>query len=310
MIHSATKALGDPCPCTRATKPNAALCITACLCAALFTSSCAFEQNESEDDSEPAAAQTAQFETAPSDAPATDEAPANSSSAEDKGVSDRSADAPVHKSPAEESVPTAPSPDQLRETLNITEDYRKSFVHGEKPADCQLYIMLHDTEGTSDAQSVINWWDSNGNLVAAHFVVNKDGSIWQCAPLDSIVHHAGFGDAGHNELYGTTDESRDDKKGTTSIGSWAPDYGMNSYSIGIEMVHAGGDGAYPEAQLDAVDHLIHYIDAYYGFESEIIDHKAWRTGNSDTSPEFAEHLASYQSTRRHATAIPVSVTTA
>lgn len=202
--------------------------------------------------------------------------------------------------PRASRVPQSSSADDAREALNITEDYRSSFVHGDKPARFQKYIVLHDTESNGDAQSVIDWWDSNGNLVAAHFVVNKDGSIWQCAPLDSIVHHAGFGDTGHNEKYGTTDESRDDKRGTAPIGDWAADYGMNSYSIGIEMVHVGGEGSYPKAQLEAVDKLIAYIDSYYGFESEIIDHKAWRSGNSDTSEEFAEHLKSYQRTRRHA----------
>ena len=81
---------------------------------------------------------------------------------------------------------------------------------------------------------MVEYWDGNGAGVAAHFVINKDGSIVQCVPLDSITHHAGFGDTGHNEAYGVEDESRDDKEGTTSIGSSFADYGMNSYSIGIE----------------------------------------------------------------------------
>ena len=67
-------------------------------------------------------------------------------------------------------------------------------------------------------------------------------------------------------------------KGTKDAPSWAQDYGMNSYSVGIEMVHVGGEGAYPEVQLEALDDLIAYIDAYYGTESTIIDHKAWRSG--------------------------------
>ena len=191
------------------------------------------------------------------------------------------------------------SADELRSRLNLSEDYRTSFDHGPKGAEYQKYIVLHDTEGEGSASGVIDWWDSNGNAVAAHFIINKDGSIVQCVPLDRITHHAGYGDAGHNELYGVTDESRDDKVGTTSIGKWAPDYGMNSYSIGIEMVHVGGSGSYPAAQLEALDNLIAYIDAYYGFESEIIDHKAWRTGNSDTSAEFAQYLKNYQATRTH-----------
>lgn len=185
------------------------------------------------------------------------------------------------------------------EKLDLTKDIRASFDHGEKGAEYQKYIVLHDTEGEGSASGVVDWWDGNGQGVAAHFIINKDGSIVQCVELDRITHHAGFGDTGHNEKYGTTDESRDDKVGTQPIGSWASDYGMNSYSVGIEMVHVGGSGDYPAAQLDALDNLIAYIDAYYGFESQIIDHKAWRSGNSDTSAEFAEYLANYQDHRTH-----------
>ena len=202
--------------------------------------------------------------------------------------------------PAPEPQPApAASADTLRASLNISEDYRASFDHGYKGPEFQRYIMLHDTEGDSSPWNVVDYWDSSGNLVASHFVVGKDGSIVQCVPLDRIAHHAGFGDAGHNDLYGVQDESRDDKLGTVPIGDWAPDYGMNSYSVGIEMVHVGGSGYYPEEQLQAVDALIAYIDAYYGFNSPIIDHKAWRSGNSDTSPEFAGYLANYQDHRTH-----------
>jgi len=195
--------------------------------------------------------------------------------------------------------PSAQSAETMRAQLNIIDDYRESFIHGDKGADFQKYIMLHDTEGDADPRSIVEYWDSNGQFVAAHFVVGKDGSIVQCVPLDNIAHHAGYGDTGHNGLYGVEDESRDDKVGTTPVGDWAADYGLNSCSVGIEMVHVGGSGPYPEEQLAAVDALIAYIDAYYGFESAIIDHKAWRSGNSDTSPEFAEYLANYQSRRTH-----------
>ena len=197
-----------------------------------------------------------------------------------------------------EATPTTPSADEMRAKLNISENYRDSFVHGEKGAQYQKYIVLHDTEGSGDGNSVVDYWDSNGSGVAAHFVVNKDGSIVQCVPLDKITHHAGFGDTGNNDLYGVTDESRDDRVGTVSIGSSYADYGMNSYSIGIEMVHRGGE-TYPEEQLAAVDALIAYIDAYYGFESTIIDHKAWRSTNSDTNPEFSTYLANYKDHRTH-----------
>ena len=194
----------------------------------------------------------------------------------------------------------APAPEPASFDIYINEDYRPSLNHGEKGAAYQKYIVLHDTEGEGDPQNVINYWDGDGNLVAAHFVIGKDGSIWQCVPMDNIAHHAGFGDAGHNDMYGIVEDGRDDMLGTVPIGDWAPDYGMNAWSIGIEMVHVGGTGYYPEEQLEALDSLIAYIDAYYGgYAGAIIDHKAWRSGNSDTSPEFAEYLANYQDHRTH-----------
>ncbi len=204
----------------------------------------------------------------------------------------------AEQTPAEE--PAKPTADDLRAKLDISEDYRTSFKHGVKTAEYQKYIVLHDTEVDTSASSIVSSWDGNGSGVAAHFIVNKDGSIVQCVPLDVIAHHAGYGDTGHNESYGVTDESRDDKVGTTSAPSKSiTDYGMNSYSVGIEIVHVGGAGSYPEAQLQAVDNLISYIDAYYGKESTIIDHKTWRTSNSDTSAEFATYLANYEDHRTH-----------
>ena len=187
---------------------------------------------------------------------------------------------------------------KMEEEMPLRKDFRDEFDHGDKSAEYQKYIVLHDTEGSGDADSVISGWVNDGRYIASHFIVNKDGTVVQCVPMDRIAHHAGFGDTGHNEQYGVTDESRDDKRGTSPIGSDMADYGMNSYSVGIEMVHIGGE-EYPEAQLEAVDRLIAYIDAYYGSESDIIDHKMWRTGNSDTSQEFAGYLENYRDHRTH-----------
>lgn len=197
----------------------------------------------------------------------------------------------------EESTPQAPTAEELLKDLDLTISYRPSLSHGSKTAEYQKYIVLHDTEGDGSPLSVVDWWEGNGNLIAAQFVIGKDGSIVQCVPLDEIAHHAGYGNAGHNDKYGVVEDGRDDMRGTKAIG--LPDYGMNAWSVGIELVHSGDTTPYPEAQLEALDDLIAYIDAYYGFESTIIDHKAWRKGNSDTSSAFATYLANYQSTRTH-----------
>ena len=210
----------------------------------------------------------------------------------------RSVSAPVS---AAEAPETAGDPAAAAEAAGVTihEEYYPVFVHGDKGPEYQKYIMLHDTEGDGSAANVISYWLSAGAGVASHFIVDKDGTITQCVPLDMIAHHAGYGDTGHNELFGVTDESRDDFVGTQNIGPYFADYGMNSYSVGIEMVHVGGSGLYPEAQLEALDGLIAYIDAYYGFECPITDHKAWRSGNSDTSQEFSVYLQNYQDHRTH-----------
>ena len=179
--------------------------------------------------------------------------------------------------------------------VNIIQDIRWQLSHGSKPAQYQKYIVLHDTEGGGSPQNVIEGWASNGQRVAAHFVVGKDGTVVQCVPMDNIAHHAGYGNRGYNAQFGVPEDGRDDKRGTSSY-----DYGMNGYSIGIELVHEGWSGErYPEAQLDALDRLIAYIDSCYGFQSTIIDHKMWAYGNSDTSAEFAGYLANYRSKRTH-----------
>ena len=208
---------------------------------------------------------------------------------------------PAEPAPAEMSLvePAPPAGVSAPLDLTIHEDLREQFQHGPKPAEHQKYIVLHDTEGTAAPPQVIASWAASDRMVATHFVVGTDGEVWQAVPLDVIAHHAGYGDTGHNDAYGVPEDGRDDMLGSRPIGSWAADYGMNSYSVGVELVHVGGAGEYPQAQLDALDRVVAHVDQHYGFESTIIDHKAWRSGNSDTSPEFAPYLAAYQDHRTH-----------
>lgn len=187
-----------------------------------------------------------------------------------------------------------------KRALNLHEEYHAELDHGPKPAQYQKYIVLHDTEGNGGPAITLNWWLIDGKGIAAHFIVGKDGEIWQVVPIDRIGHHAGWGNTGHDAKFGIWFDGRDDASSINPPSSYLTSHAMNSWSIGIEMVHVGGSGDYPEAQLAALDRLIDYIDAYYGFQSTIIDHKMWRLYNSDTSPEFAGYLRNYQTIRRHA----------
>lgn len=188
--------------------------------------------------------------------------------------------------------------------IQITKINDSSFNHGSKSKDNQKYIMLHDTEMSQDAKTVVQSWKNSGSGVAAHFVIDRDGTIIQAVDLDVIAHHAGWGGPGNfDSKFGVGNNdgkgNGDDLVGTSKVGySGYTSYGMNSYSVGIEMCHVNGE-TYPEAQLIALDKVIAYIDSYYGFQSEIIDHKAWRPSNSDTDINFYNYLNNYKKLRHH-----------
>lgn len=187
----------------------------------------------------------------------------------------------------------------------IKKMWYQPFIHGTKKAGQQRYIMLHDTESYAGPEGIVEGWKSdNGGTVAAHFVVGRDGTVVQTAKLRRILHHAGYGGPGNYDKKFGVGKNNGKGTGDDLVGQvrWAgyTSYGMNSYSIGIEMCHVGGQN-YTAAQLKAVDRLIAYIDKLYGGDGgTIIDHKAWRPSNSDTDANFAKYLKNYKKYRKHA----------
>lgn len=219
------------------------------------------------------------------------------SSADEKSTDEKPADvegageagATVGEDAAASAEPPAPAEVA---TPSIQSYLQERLAHGPKGPEHQRYVVLHDTEGGGTPWDVVDGWVAQGTGVAAHFVVGRDGTIVQCVPLDAIAHHAGFGTAGADGRFGLVEDGRDDRVGTQEV-PWSDDYAMNAWSIGIEMVHRGGQD-YPEAQLVAVDGLLAYLHGVYGGSAgQIIDHKAWRQGNSDTDPGFAPYLERY-----------------
>ena len=186
--------------------------------------------------------------------------------------------------------------------MNVVKMFDSSFNHGIKAKENQKYIMLHDTEMSENAETVVNLWKSSANGVAAHFVIDRNGTIIQAVDLDVIAHHAGYGGPGdYDSRFGVGNNdgkgNGDDLVGTQPLSGYTS-YGMNSYSIGIEMCHVNGED-YPEELLKSLDKVITYIDSYYGTKSEIIDHKAWRPSNSDTDTKFASYLENYKNLRHY-----------
>ena len=75
------------------------------------------------------------------------------------------------------------------------------------------YLIMHYT-GATTAASAINWFLNRAAAASAHLVIDRNGNITQMAGFKTITWHAGKS-------------------------QWAGIQGLNSHSIGIELVNAG-----------------------------------------------------------------------
>jgi N-acetylmuramoyl-L-alanine amidase len=101
---------------------------------------------------------------------------------------------------------------------------KREEIAGGATMAIRRFLVIHFTAGAF-AQSSITWWRKLNNGVCAHFVIDRDGTIYQCRPCNRTAGHAG------------SSKWRDPKTGITYIG-------LNSCSIGIELAN-GGD-AFPQ----------------------------------------------------------------
>lgn len=67
---------------------------------------------------------------------------------------------------------------------------------GSDPGVTTRQIVLHHTAGGS-AQSTYNWWNSNTERVATHFLIDRDGKAFQCIPLNRWAYHIYIGSKGN-----------------------------------------------------------------------------------------------------------------
>lgn len=81
------------------------------------------------------------------------------------------------------------------------------------------FLVIHFTAGAT-ARSSIEYWRELNNGVCAHFVIDRDGTIYQCRPCDRTAGHAG------------ASMWKCPKTGVTY-------HALNTCSIGIELANAG-----------------------------------------------------------------------
>lgn len=112
--------------------------------------------------------------------------------------------------------------------MKITDDHwletaKRRPIFGGAIMAIRRFLVIHFTGGAS-AQSSISYWKELDIGVCAHFVIDRDGTIYQCRPCNRTAGHAG------------ASQWKDPKSGITY-------HGLNSCSIGIELAN-GGD-TYP-----------------------------------------------------------------
>lgn len=80
-------------------------------------------------------------------------------------------------------------------------------------------LVIHFTAGAS-AESSISYWRKLSNGICAHFVIDRNGAIFQCRPCDVACGHAG-------------------RSSWELKGSGLKLSGLNAHSIGIELANGG-----------------------------------------------------------------------
>ena len=91
--------------------------------------------------------------------------------------------------------------------------------------DC---VLVHDTESDT-AAAALSWFESPDSGVSAHYVIDRDGTVYRCVPDELRAWHAGT-----SELEGRTN--------------------VNDFSLGIELVGFATE-PFTETQIDVLVEL-------------------------------------------------------
>ena len=91
-------------------------------------------------------------------------------------------------------------------------------IAGGKLMGIRRFLIMHFTSGATALSSINFWKTPDAKGASAHFVIDRDGTLYQCRPCNQSCGHAGVSKWTHQ---GKTYE------------------GLNSCTIGIEFANAG-----------------------------------------------------------------------
>jgi N-acetylmuramoyl-L-alanine amidase len=141
-------------------------------------------------------------------------------------------------------------------TVAIEQQPSANYDQRTQPPDT---IMLHYT-GMPSAEAALARLRDPAAKVSAHYVIGRDGTVWQLVAEAERAWHAG-------------------------VGSWRGVTDMNNSSIGIELVNRGHEWGYqdfPPAQMQACLSLLRGIISRYSIAPRQI------IGHSDAAPQRKE----------------------
>jgi N-acetylmuramoyl-L-alanine amidase len=75
------------------------------------------------------------------------------------------------------------------------------------------YLVIHYTAGRT-SEGAVSWLTNRASRASAHLVIDRNGEIMQLVPFDRMAWHAG-------------------------VSSWEGRFGLNRYSLGLELDNAG-----------------------------------------------------------------------
>lgn len=131
-------------------------------------------------------------------------------------------------------------------------------------------IVIHDTGG-HNAQGAVVWFSKKESQVSAHYVIDRDGTLYECVEEEDKAWHAGV-----SSLHGVDN--------------------VNEFSIGIELVDNNDKDKYPDEQISTLLKLTTDLCVKYSIPlNRIVGHCHVAPGRKvDPGPDFPwfEFLAS------------------
>ena len=127
-------------------------------------------------------------------------------------------------------------------------------------------IVFHSTDGAS-ATSSIAWLRLTGN--SYNYIIERDGTIYKCVPLDRTANHAGSSYAWHEEAKGIS------RAQSTLTWKFKAGTCINGYTVGIAFANLQSKGErITQAQLDAAEWLTGQILGQHPLLSDLTTHYA------------------------------------